>query len=386
MKAPGGFFSSLMRRWREDEFLRWAALVVAGSTLAYIVAENVWFSSASIAALTAALLVQGTFHDSVKEGLLQISGVFIGVTLGLFTFALFAHYGAFSLFFATAGGFVFARITHLKISSAVSMIAPIIVVVGSQNITTFTVEQRLSGIVIGGVIALLASYTTRSGNPAERINENVANISERTSQLLLKISSALSDPFFSLEEAETIVCEAKENIVCLIEAKKDAEDAILGAKFSPFLSKDDAERALKRADVALSIATVVESMTKTLLESTKNSADREYPRSALEGSASEVVPENIGATANLLTEQLVNRGTAFKKQAVPAIPSPDDETVDEVHESYVSAVSAVKDMDETAPLLLSGSLLASSQHIASILIDETGKDDGGGKRNDRERK
>lgn len=372
------FFGYLAEKWRGDEFLRWATLVVGGSALAFIIAGNIWFSSASIAALTAALLVQGTFHESVKEGLLQLAGVFIGVTLGLFTFNLFGHYGAFSLFFATTGGFIFARITHLKIASAVSMIAPIIVVVGSQNITTFTVEQRLSGILIGGVIALLASYTTRSGNPAGRIAENVSNISARTSSLLLKVSAALSDPKFSSPKAQELVDEAEKNIELLLEAKKDAEDAIAGAKFSPFLSKEDAVKARKRADVALSIATVVDGMTKTLLESTKGSNKSSTSRPALQGEGAEVVPENIGATAALVAAHLSDTKKVDGAQtATSSATRLDSVTAVEVNESYLSAVEVVKNMDETAPLLLSGSLLASSRHIASILTeDDTGKNIG----------
>ena len=80
--------------WRR--FLRWYTLSSAVA-LAFIIAGNIWFSSASIAALTVSLLVQGTFSRIGEEGPCN-SLVFLSVSLSDCSLSTFYHYGAFSLF------------------------------------------------------------------------------------------------------------------------------------------------------------------------------------------------------------------------------------------------------------------------------------------------
>ena len=91
-------------------------------------------------------------------------------------------------------------------------------------------------------------------------------------------------------------------------------------------------------------------------ESTKGSNKSSTSRPALQGEGAEVVPENIGATAALVAAHLSDTKRWTVQNRNLSATRLDSVTAVEVNRSYLSAVEVVKNMDETSPLLLSGSL------------------------------
>src|SRR5205823_4075719 len=100
-------------------------------------------------------------------------------------------FSAVSLFVALVVCFVAAALLRLGEDGAVAVAVTVILVVGPQ-FSTEAIEARLSGVLVGSMVALLTSYFIRPGTPQSRALADVVEEADRTAALLATIAGALS--------------------------------------------------------------------------------------------------------------------------------------------------------------------------------------------------
>ena len=252
--------------WRNSLFFRWSGLIVAASAVAYTIASFFDFSSPSIAAFTAALMIQGSVHESVKESLQQVVGVVLGAALGLALMAVLGGLGVVALVIATTSGFIFAAFVKMGIHSAISMTVPIIVIVGGQSLSLYTLEQRASGVAIGIIVALIASFATRSGKPTDRITLELKRVNLTVSETLSEIAEAISAHKVSAKQVSSWERNNTKLLLDVFQLKEEAETALEGVKYSPFVTKETAEHALAEVNKTLWSVTSAISMVESFKE------------------------------------------------------------------------------------------------------------------------
>lgn len=344
-------------------YLRLAVLTVLAATVAYALGSAAPAISAVVASITVLVSVRPTFHSSVKEGLVQVLGTVIGAAAG---WALVALWGSGAAVFAAAllAAFAVARVLRLGEEGAITIGVTVILVIGA-GMSTEAVEARVLGVVVGVLLAMLVSMYVKSGTPASRALSDTLAAADRLADLLIDVSQAMRDrhegdvlPVQTVNEWQV---EADDIVAALSSARAEAEEAVAGSRWSPLLSRTEAERVLAQAQITEASAVTVAGMIRGFMAV---SGDETVPvPRVLAGSLSEV----ISVTAEAIQEQ------ADSARDNPAEPL-SDYAVRGLDEARASTVDQIRDLDQTMPLVLGGAVLHDSEKIAQILSGKTPPD------------
>lgn len=338
---------------------RYAVLTTVACVIAFILGSLLTQVSAIVAAITALISVRTSFHASMKEAFLQVIGTLIGA---MTVFGLVTVFGSFSFFIlgvSVFAAFVAARLMRLGDSGAIS-IAVTVVLVGGGNMDASAVEERLLGVVLGVLVALLISLYMLSGTPASRVLDTTLAKSERLASLLTEIGESLMMRAKGLripvEVVETWLDEAQEIQRELAVIHGDAEEAVTGSRWTPLMSRQEAEEVLTQVKLTEASAAIVVGMCRDLLIA---AADTQPMPDALAGS--------LSAMFTSLAEVMTEQAEAAKDSPAETLK---EEDLQDLEQARVSAAHQLKDLEQTAPLLLGGSLLQDSEKISRLM---TGK-------------
>ena len=347
------------RAWTHDSYVRLAVLASFASVVAFALGSLSPHVSAVVAAITALITVRPTLHASVQEALRQVLGVVVGA--GTAYIALKAIGApAVSLLLALLAAFVAARMLRLGEEGAMAVGVTVILVV-APGFAADAVEARLLGVAVGSVCALVFSYFMRPGTPHGRALDAAVEQGRRVSALLTMIGQVLTDRRGAVPGplAAMWLAEAQDILASTSAIRDDAEDAVAGARWSPIIRRDEAAAVLEQVRTTESTALTVVSMCRDLLMASDHEA-------AFPAEVAFSLSDVLFATADAVTEQ------SDVAQHAPA-ELLDDRTgpVRIARASRQEAASAVRNLDDTAPLLLGGSLLRDSQKITELLSSPT---------------
>jgi len=265
-------------------------------------------------------------------------------------------YSAPALFLTVIVCFLAARALRLEHDGALAVAITVILVVG-PSVSVEAVETRFLGVVLGSVVALATSYFTRPGTPHGRALTEVVDQAERTSILLADIGITLSSAGGRVNGvvARAWLETAEDILARTVEIRQDAQDAVDGARWSPLFARDEAQAVLDQVRITEGTALTVAGMCRNLL---------------LASDGGRGIPDEL---AMPLSDVLLATAGAISEQSEVALVSPAEALADhtgpvgEVARTRREAVAAVRQIDDTSPMLLSGSLLRDSETIADIL-------------------
>jgi hypothetical protein len=297
--------------------VRLAILSAVAASVAFALGSALPHVSPVVAGVTALVAIRPTFHASMQEALRQVLGVVIG---------------------------------------AIAVAVTVVLVVG-PTFSKVAVESRLLGVLLGSALALVSSYFARPGTPHGRALADVVGEGERIAQLLERVSGALAegDGRVDLRAARGWLAEAEQILARTVAARDESADALAGARWSPMIDRADAAAVLDQVRITERTAVAVVSMCRDLV--TAAVSDEPLPP-GLARSLSEV----LGATA-----------ATVDKQSRSALERPSQALSDEtgpvrrVRSGRSDAAAQVRQVDDTVPLLLGGSLLRDADEISQIL-------------------
>lgn len=354
---------------RTDIYFRWAFLVVISCSIAYFLATYIPNVNPVIAAVTAAALVQGTVHESVKESIIQIFGIMLAIILGL-TADKIIGFGPLTFTLVIIVGFTVGYLFKMKIENAVTMIIPIILVVGGAIFTVHTVEERVFGFLLGATVAIFASYITRSGRPTDRFTKILSDNSYTTSEIMKDIANNIESHNINVDKTKIWVEKLTELLDNTSHIRKEAISAVEQSKFSPFFKKEDMEKVVRQASLNITVISTVLNMAKGLelaIESAVFYNDDHY---LFPDSVASELKEHVSVSANIISAQA--HGTTSVEAALPV--HLDTEDIEIIKNLQQDTATAVKELEDTAPLILSSSILQDSTKIKETLVEKNNSD------------
>jgi uncharacterized membrane protein YgaE (UPF0421/DUF939 family) len=335
--------------------VRLAALSAVAAAVAYALGSALPHVSPVVAGVTALVAIRPTFHASMQEALRQVLGVVVGAAVAFASLQI-VGFSALSLLVALLVCLVVAAWLGLGENGALAVAVTVILVVG-PTFSKVAVESRLLGVVLGSVLALVTSYFARPGTPHGRALEGLVGEGERIAELLERISTALAadDGRVEVRAARGWLDDAEQILARTAAARDEAEDALAGARWSPMIDRAEAAAVLDQARITERTATTVASMCRDLVTA---AVSAEPLPAGLARSLADV----LGATA-----------AAVDKQSRSARERPSQTLSDETgpvrlaRSGRADAAAHVRQVDDTVPLLLGGSLLRDADEISQIL-------------------
>ena len=333
-------------------YVRLATLTSLAGTFAYFFGAHLPNVSATTASITAMVSMRHTFHETIRESFTQVLGVLAGATVAFISMKLIG-FNSFVVMLSILTCFVVSRLMKLGEEGAVAIAITVILVVG-PSVSAEKIETRFYGVLLGTVIAMSMSYFVRVGQPQERALKAGIREARALARLLHEISVTISHPnaHVSRKQAAQWLASA-EFIAADIEVAQDnAESAVAGARWSPLIDRQEAEAVQRQLAMTLATSETVINICRELVL-TFGKTDH-LP--ALLASATAAI---LDATANVIDEQ------ADMAVDDPSAQTPDDEWL----ETKERAMQDLRNIDETQPLFIGGSILRDAEKIKDILGD-----------------
>lgn len=338
-------------------YFRLAVLSSIAATVAYFIGANSTLISGTTAAITALVSVRHTFHDSIRESATQIVGVLIGGTVAFLAIRLIG-FNSFVVLFAVFSCFVTARLLKLGEEGAIALGITLILVIGPRTSSGAleTIEQRFLGVLLGVTLAIVVSYFVRKGTPQSRALRAGIEQSLAMANLLNRISIKLALESDSIDRSTSRgwLIEAKKIVEDLVEITEAAQSAVAGSEWSPIIDREEAKAVLRQVQKTKITAESVVSICRDL---------------DLTIASSERLPESLAAAiAGVLTataHAIHDQAEVAQEEPAAAI----DEDQDGFEAQRQNAITEMRHLDETQPLLIGGSILRDAEKINDLLTD-----------------
>jgi uncharacterized membrane protein YgaE (UPF0421/DUF939 family) len=285
--------------------------------------------------------VRPTFHDAVAESVRQVAGTILGALLG-YGIVLFFGFNPITMFVLMLLVFAVARVLRLGNDGA-SVIGVTMILVMGPLAKLDLIESRWVSIVLGALVAAVASFWVRPGLPYTRALEAAQRIEEQLAAILRDMAEHISEHKGAIkqETVREVLTRTSESLRELERVRIDAEAAVKAARWSPMLDQDTARDVLAQVKTVQSTAETVQNMARTL-----DTAVRSSEGDALPKSVAQRLARVIHATADIVED------------ATPTA------TFQALEDEHGAAVESIKKLDDTAPILVGTGLLQDTRNLA----------------------
>lgn len=327
---------------------RYTVRVILYATLSALIAYNIALAfqgvfDPTIAGVMALTGIKSTFHDTVEESVKKVVGTSVGSILSVFFIAWLGFNNATFIIIIVAS-FIIGWVIRLKIEGSLTIAAMVLLVNSPSLIMLDDVWQRIAGVVLGAMFALLASMLIIQANPHKNVLNHITSLSKSTHKLMKAIAKK-----FTTREELTVdeVSEWFNQIETIIAGINDSREQVNAlmddAKWSPLISKKDVENVLMQARIAKRNAGALQS----IIQSIKHHMEKDW---VLQPKVSQRIGQLMYETAEVM-----------KKQNKLAVSEPAEwlpkEEITALRQQQSKVVETMKNMDNTEALLFSGTLL-----------------------------
>lgn len=191
--------------WWRSSYTRLAVLAAVAALVAFVVAERVPFADPIPAAITAVISVRVAFHQAAKETAFQVLGALLGAAAALALIHVVTS-GALLIFLLVLFAFAIARLVRVAARQEMPFVAANIavtsIIVLGVNFSTEGALERFSGVFIGAVCALIASFAASPTRDTVTLIEQSAALQRDLSALLAEVADGLRTSPTSLQTRE----------------------------------------------------------------------------------------------------------------------------------------------------------------------------------------
>lgn len=299
-----------LKRFKPTTFARLAVLTSLAAFGAYLVSEALPYASPVPAAITAVVATRVTFHHAAKETFIQLLGALVGAAVALGIVSVIGS-GAIVILLLVALSFGMARIMQYanpdeSPAVAASLSVTVILVVGS-HLTTELAFERFSGVVIGALFALVASFLASPTRDTQKLAAGLARVQVQLAEVLTQIARDLRD---NPSRADTRqwhdqAVELRNQVLGLA---AQYEDLSKHSKWSPRIHSSDLTQLKELLQANQVMSARVLSIANDLRAATRGGTTTQIPQAALspladlielaaDNMATDDPTESIGATA-----------------------------------------------------------------------------------------
>lgn len=339
---------------------RYTVRVVILATLSVLAAYNIAFLfqawiNPTIAGVLSLTAIKSTFHDTVRESIKQVVGTTVGAVVGILFINWFG-FNSLTLLIIIVTSFVIGWLMRLKAEGSLTIAAMVLLVNGPLMTDFQSLEQRISGVVLGSLCALVASMFIVASNPHKVVLQSSIDSSRETYRLMKVISKKFIDVEpIKLKEAKLWFATMEVIVSNITDEREKIRVILTDAKWSPLLSKKDVEDVLFQVRIAKRNAEALRSITESIVHHLTNGII-----------LSDKVSRDIG-------KLLYETAEAMKKQNKLAVTDPAEylpnEDVTVMRERQAKVANEMKKIDDTETLLLSGTLLHEITKIRNTITE-----------------
>lgn len=324
--------------------------------VAYFIGSLIPFVSPVIAAILALSAIKPTFYDTVRESIRQVVGTFFGAIFGMIFIALFG-FNLLTLSIIIVIAFATGWLLRLRAEGGITIAATVILVSGPLLGDIESIEERLFGVILGTLCALVASYLIMPSYPHKRILQTTLEEGEKIGKLLKKIAKRFPQDKISTEEAENWIIEINTITDDVKNNREKIRATLKDAKWAPMLRKKDVENVVDQVGITMNNANNVRSICEAIYKAVENNA---------------TIPSKVKEDISVM---LLEAAKGIKTQNKLAFKEPAEkisvEQTEYIKNKRKKLASEIKNIEDTQAILLSGTLLHETTNIKdSISVDE----------------
>ncbi len=316
---------------------------------AYLVSDAIPYAAPVPAAITAVIATRVAFHHATKEIFIQLLGALVGAAVALAIVSVIGS-SAVVILLLVALSFVMARVMQYSIphespAVAASLAVTVILVVGSHLTTEIAIE-RFTGVMIGALFALFASFLASPTRDTQKLAAGLNAIQIQLAEVLARIARDLrGEP--TTEDAAAWHDQAVELRNQVLGLSVQYEDLAKHSKWSPRINSVDLSslKELLRANQVMSARVL--NIANDLRSATRSNLNTQIPQAAL------------SPLADLLELAATNLATDDPTQSI----------------GVTAAHQAVRGADMTAQIALIGGIVSHVNQInkaSTHEADDTG--------------
>ena len=339
---------------------RYTVRVIVLSILSVLAAYNIAFLfkdwiNPTIAGVLSLTAIKSTFHDTVKESIKQIVGTTVGAIVGVL-FINWLGFNSLTLSIIIVASFAIGWAMRLKAEGSLTIAAMVLLVNGPLMTNFQSLEQRVFGVILGSLCALIASMFIVTSNPHKVVLQSSVKSSRETYKLMKLIANKfINVETIKIKEAKLWFATMEVIVANISEDREQIRIILTDAKWSPLLSKTDVEDVLFQVRIAKRNAEALRSIIESIIHHLTNGII-----------LSDKVSKDIG-------KLLYETSEAMKKQNKLALTEPAEylpnEDVTAMRERQAKVANEMKKIDDTETLLLSGTLLHEITKIRNTITE-----------------
>ena len=334
-----------LKRFKPTTYIRLAVLTSFAAFFAYLVSDAIPYASPVPAAITAVVATRVTFHHAAKETSIQLLGALIGAAVAL-VIVSFIGSGAIVILLLVALSFVMARVMQYSNPDespavAASLAVTVILVVGS-HLTTELAFERFTGVVIGALFALVASFLASPTRDTQKLAAGLNAVQVQLAEVLARIATDLrGEP--TQDDTSAWHDQAVELRNRVLGLAAQYEDLAKHSRWSPRINSVDLDslKELLRANQVMSARVL--NIANDLRSATRSNMSNQIPKAAL------------SPLADLLELAAGNLATDDPTQSI----------------GMTAAHQAVRGADMTAQIALIGGIVSHVNQINKASVHET---------------
>ncbi len=298
MSSPR-FDRARLKRFKPTTYIRLAVLTSFAAFFAYLVSDAIPYASPVPAAITAVVATRVTFHHAAKETSIQLLGALVGAAVALVIVSVIGS-GAVVILLLVALSFVMARVMQYSNPEespavAASLAVTVILVVGS-HLTTELALERFTGVMIGALFALIASFLASPTRDTQKLAAGLSAIQVQLAQVLARIASDLrGEP--TTEDATAWHEQAVELRNQVLGLSAQYEDLAKHSKWSPRINNIDLGSLKESLRANQVMSARVLNIANDLRSATRSNLKTQIPQAALSPLADllELAADNLAA-------------------------------------------------------------------------------------------
>lgn len=334
---------------RQRPWLQRLVVTTAAVTTAWAAGGLFSRTDGLVAAILAAVTLRVSLQASLSEGAVQLIGTAIGVGVAFATMGIVGN-GAVAVAVTTAASFAASRALRLGEAGVINIVITALIVLG-PGMPTNTALDRTLGTLVGVATALLFSYWAHPSTPVGRTQELLAALTRQSSTLLHTIGHGVANDY-TRDAAADWLEQARALTNQVADARYQAEEAVLYARWSPIASKDEADAVFARYVAVEHLIVQVRNIARSVFETGDSLAT------------------TVGcAVGPLLTEaaEIIARKSDVVSSDPYAVVDP--KVLRSLRDNVARTFDSVRDLDAPAMLNVASVLTAVERITDSLAID-----------------
>jgi len=343
----------MIRVRRRHLVIRRIALTTAAVAAALLLAEAIPFTSPVVAGITALISVRPSIYSSVTDAGRLLIGTVIGagIAIGMWAWLGYRFWIVIASILLTL---IASALLRLGDHGALNMTITTLLVLGPGS----SIDEglgRMASTVLGVAIALPISFAMLPTTPVQRAHADLARIATRARNLLVDMSEGLAADT-PVEVRQRWVAITDRLTARLVEIADEVAEARAWVRWSPQARAADGARVAALYTSTTQLVAAVTQITRTL----------------------DAAPIGVLLPGDLLID--VRRMLAAAGGVVGLGDSPGgrqvtdsgaQRRVQELQAARREVATSMRELEQTAPMVLSGALLAGVEQLAEAVEIDT---------------